>query len=161
MDTFGDIRTDIACGVLTPDEVTTADLRELVDELDSELESKVEELDDIRERIQRIEDGDRESDFDDMLDEQGEIRIAGVSFRPAYILHELDECAYNEAYNNYFDEELSELESSADDEQDRWKEQAALRWEVANELILRGVFPLPPPVPDSLDRWVQSHSLGA
>ncbi len=38
-----------------------------------------------------------------MLDDAGDVSIAGYKFAPSYALKQLDEIAYNEGMNNYVD----------------------------------------------------------
>ena len=42
--------------------------------------------------------------FEDMLNEEGTVTIAGVTFDRAYILKEMDPIAYNEEFNHYMDD---------------------------------------------------------
>ena len=41
--------------------------------------------------------------FDEMLNEEGEIVIAGVTFDRAYILKEMDPIAYDQEFSNWAD----------------------------------------------------------
>ena len=41
--------------------------------------------------------------FDEMLNEEGEIVIAGITFDRAYILKEMDPIAYDEEFSNWAD----------------------------------------------------------
>lgn len=41
--------------------------------------------------------------YDDFLDESGEVKVWGCTFRPSYILKELDPTAYRCGYSDYAD----------------------------------------------------------
>ena len=50
--------------------------------------------------------------FNESLDEQGEFSIAGVSFLPSRILFEMDIVAYEEAFNEYKEQEFEALKDT-------------------------------------------------
>lgn len=75
------------------------------------------------ERKNAIENNEVDNEYDDMLDECYEHpKIAGIEFYPSNILKECDPVAYRCYSSDYFDEELSQLESYLKDLQEELKE---------------------------------------
>ena len=56
--------------------------------------------------------------FDEMLNEQGEIVIAGITFDPARILKEIDPIAYEEEFSNWADAMSYDFDEDNEDEDD-------------------------------------------
>lgn len=53
--------------------------------------------------------------YEEALNEQGEITIGTLSYSPAYVLKNVDEIAYREGLNNYADMLLSDLEEDSEE----------------------------------------------
>ena len=47
--------------------------------------------------------------LDDMLDEQGDVKIAGITFSPSYILKQLDPIAYKQALDEVIESRIDDL----------------------------------------------------
>ena len=47
--------------------------------------------------------------LDEMLDEQGEVKIAGIWFSPSYILKQLDPIAYKQALDEVIESRIEDL----------------------------------------------------
>ena len=56
--------------------------------------------------------------FDEMLNEEGEIVIAGITFDRAYILKEMDPIAYDEEFSNWADAMSYDFDEEEDEEDD-------------------------------------------
>lgn len=58
----------------------------------------------------RLENNENEDDFDAILDEEGDVEIAGLTLSRSRILKEMDPTAYNCGMNDFNDGRLTEIE---------------------------------------------------
>lgn len=92
-----------------------------IDEIKSEIER-------LESRKSELENGENTDEYEDMLNEGGEVKICGMTFYPADILREMDPTAYRCGLNDYNDSELTDLEDQLEDLRDdlkRAEEEAA------------------------------------
>lgn len=85
-----------------------------VEDLIAEIETDIEVMEDIN--------GPYGEQYDDILDEDGRVSVAGLSYYPSQILKEIDPTAYRTGYNDYIDGELSEKENELSDAKDELKD---------------------------------------
>ena len=52
--------------------------------------------------------------LDEMLDEQGDVMVAGISFAPSYILKQLDPIAYKQALDEVVESRIDDLRDEVD-----------------------------------------------
>ena len=88
-----------------------------------EIKADIEDLNDDITKLNKEKDGieNNEQEYVDQYDEyinQGRIKILGIEYTASTSLKEIDPIAYNCGYNDYFDEQLSELESDISDKKD-------------------------------------------
>ena len=93
------------------------------------------DIDEIKANIERLEarkseleNGENTGEYEDMLNEEGEVKVCGLTFYPADILREMDPTAYRCGLNDYNDSELTDLEDQLEDLRDdlkRAEEEAA------------------------------------
>ena len=78
----------------------------------------------IKDLIDSIEnkDDDRVEQYNDFLDEVGTVKIGGLTYSASRVLEEVDPTAYSFGYDDYFDDELSELHSEREKLQEALKE---------------------------------------
>lgn len=86
-----------------------------------ELEKDIVILAKEREDIENEAD-DQIDQYDSCLNSSGTVMIAGMEMYPATILRECDIIAYNEGYNDFFDERLSEIAEEIERKEEEIKE---------------------------------------
>ena len=86
------------------------------------------DIDEIKANIERLEarkseleNGENTGEYEDMLNEEGEVKVCGLTFYPADILREMDPTAYRCGLNDYNDSELTDLEDQLADLRDDLK----------------------------------------
>lgn len=96
-----------------------------------EIAEKKEEIAEVKKAINNFDPAEHvsEDEFDEWLDEGGDIDICGLKYRASYALKEIDPIAYRELFSNYCDsrsrdgdipayveleEQLEELEDELD-----------------------------------------------
>lgn len=79
----------------------------------NELETEIQEL---NERLSKLENNETEDEYDNMLDEcTPEIKIGTLTYLPSQVLKNVDKIAYNCSYSEFIDEEMSELNEKIQD----------------------------------------------
>ena len=74
-----------------------------------------EELEEKQARYKELEDQENTDEYDEILDEQGPVIVAGMEFMPSAILKEMDPTAYRCGLNDFNDAEMSDLEGEIED----------------------------------------------
>jgi len=99
--------------------------------LKEELETLYEELAELEETKNDMEmrSADWEERYDEMLDGEGDVEVAGLRFSPSDILKNLDETAYNTGYNDWIDGELRDIGDEIDAKNDEIKDK---KYDIAN-----------------------------
>ena len=66
------------------------------------------ELATLEEKNEELENGGAYEDYDAALDEQGDIKIGGLTYSPSHVLKNVDEIAYNCGYSEYIASAIDE-----------------------------------------------------
>lgn len=83
----------------------TTEQKEELDELKEELEA-------LKARKEVLDNNEDTEDYDEALDCEGTVKAGGYDFYPSRILQELDPIAYDLGLADFYDAELSELETA-------------------------------------------------
>ena len=86
-----------------------------------EIKEELAELKEKKEDIENNEDWATEQ-YDNMIDSQGTVKIGNLEYNASYVLEQVDPIAYRCGYNDYFDEQLSEIENEITDLEEELKE---------------------------------------
>lgn len=73
------------------------------------LEELREELEEKKARLSVLENNENTDEYDDALNCEGDIQVAGLTFSPSQIIKEMDPTAYRCGMNDYNDEEQNTL----------------------------------------------------
>lgn len=73
------------------------------------LEELREELEEKKARLSVLENNENTDEYDEALDSEGDIQVAGLTFSPSQIVKEMDPTAYRCGMNDYNDEEQNTL----------------------------------------------------
>jgi len=78
-----------------------------------EIQELNERLQEVKDKKEAIENNEQEYEdrYDEMIDEQGTVKIGSLEYTASHVLEQIDPIAYNLGYNEYFDEQLSECEN--------------------------------------------------
>ena len=83
--------------------------------------SNKEEIEEIKEQIEKLEQeikdleaGENYEEYENALDEQGDIHIGNLTYTPSAVLKEVDPIAYNCGLNDYNDARITDIEEEID-----------------------------------------------
>ena len=101
---------------ITQEEKANSILIELDDNTKQVIKEKLEEIEDLKSKIDSLENGEDYESYDNMLDECSDIiKIGSLEYYPSNVLKSIDEIAYNIGYYEYIDNEITDLKSQIDD----------------------------------------------
>ena len=69
-----------------------------------------EQIEEIEAEKARLENNENTDEYDEMLDSEGDVTVAGLTFSPSAIVKEMDPTAYSCGMNDYNDSRLTEIE---------------------------------------------------
>jgi prefoldin subunit 5 len=85
-------------------------------ENENEINDLNEQIENLKEKIKELEEGNNKSEFIDFLnDSYAPYKIGNLEFYAGDILKNIDPIAFNEALNNYNDSEITDLNNQLDD----------------------------------------------
>ena len=91
-------------------------------ETKEQIEELKQEIEELEERKDSIENNECYDEYDDMIDDTHEVvKIGTLSYNPSQVLKQVDEIAYTCGYNDYFDEEISDIENQISDKKEEIK----------------------------------------
>jgi hypothetical protein len=76
----------------------------------------------LEEKIKELENNENEEEYDNFLDELGDVKIGSLTYSASQVLKEVDEIAYNCGFNDFNDERLTELNEELNEKREEPKE---------------------------------------
>jgi len=73
------------------------------------LEELKEELKEKQDRLNVLENNENTDEYDEMLDQEGNVNVSGLTFSPSAIVKEMDPTAYRCGMNDFNDSLIAEL----------------------------------------------------
>lgn len=82
-----------------------------------------DEIENLKEQKELLENNENEDDFDNYLDDcNQEVKIGNLTYSPSHVLKNIDEIAYNEAFSEYNDSALTDIEEQLEEKEAELKE---------------------------------------
>lgn len=80
------------------------------------METNSERIQELKEELEKLENGDNEEEYNTMLDDLYEpYKIGNISFDASRVLKELDPIAYNCGLSDFNDERITEIEEELEE----------------------------------------------
>lgn len=87
-----------------------------------EIEELKEEIKTLEEEIEDLENGENTEEYDEMLDEQGDVCIGSLTYAPSLVLKETDPTAYRCGLIDYNDSRMTEIKDEIEEIKESIKE---------------------------------------
>lgn len=88
----------------------------------TEIEDLEAEIEELEAEIERLENNENEEEYDDFLDELGDVKIGNMSYLASRVLKEVDPIAYRCGHSDYNDSRLSELYDELEEKKEELEE---------------------------------------